>query len=390
MSDHSNGWLPPTEQSTGPQDRAVPRYGAYDQAPAGQYGQDHQQGQYGQYGQHGQYGAGAGSYGLPTGGFALAPKPGIVPLRALGVMEIISGAFDAIRANPRAMLLPSLLIMTLTGLVSAGISYAATEATASTLDDLASSDGQVPLDTFLGGTGGMLGTIATTVLTILAGVVLTGVLIMAVSRSVLGRIATPSEIWRRTRSRIWALLGQTLLIGLMNGLVIVVTLGTATYVGFRLIDSSASYSGASIAATLIIVFLLMLAALIGSLYLTTRLWLASCALILENIGVWEGIQRSWTLTRRHFWRVLGILLLANLITTALVGVASSAVGGLGSIVLVAVPNGMALYMALSNFLTSLLQAAVLPFTAAVTALTYIDLRMRDEGLDVELRQAADS
>ena len=45
-------------------------------------------------------------------------------------------------------------------------------------------------------------------------------------------------------------------------------------------------------------------------------------------------------------------------------------------------------MAGSTFLTSVLQAAVLPFTAAVTALTYIDLRMRKEGLDVELRQAA--
>ena len=45
-------------------------------------------------------------------------------------------------------------------------------------------------------------------------------------------------------------------------------------------------------------------------------------------------------------------------------------------------------MAGSSFLSSVLQAAVLPFNSAVVALTYIDLRMRKEGLDVELRQAA--
>jgi len=52
------------------------------------------------------------------------------------------------------------------------------------------------------------------------------------------------------------------------------------------------------------------------------------------------------------------------------------------------PGPYATAMAASSFLSSFLQAAVLPFTSAVVALTYIDLRMRKEGLDVELRQAA--
>ena len=55
---------------------------------------------------------------------------------------------------------------------------------------------------------------------------------------------------------------------------------------------------------------------------------------------------------------------------------------------VGLPAAQPLVSAVTVLLTSVLSALVLPFTAAVTALTYIDLRMRKEGLDVELRQAA--
>ena len=58
------------------------------------------------------------------------------------------------------------------------------------------------------------------------------------------------------------------------------------------------------------------------------------------------------------------------------------------VVSVGLPAAHPLVSAVTVLLTSVLSALVLPFTAAVTALTYIDLRMRTEGLDVELRQAA--
>ena len=59
-----------------------------------------------------------------------------------------------------------------------------------------------------------------------------------------------------------------------------------------------------------------------------------------------------------------------------------------SVVALGLPAAQPLVTALTMLLTSVLSALVLPFTAAVTALTYIDLRMRGEGLDVELRRAA--
>ena len=53
-------------------------------------------------------------------------------------------------------------------------------------------------------------------LTALATTILTGLLIVAVSRSVLGCIATLGEVWERTRGRILPLIGQTLLITLIT------------------------------------------------------------------------------------------------------------------------------------------------------------------------------
>ena len=53
----------------------------------------------------------------------LAPKPGIIPLRPLGVMEIISGAFEALRANPRAMFLPALVVTSVIGIISAAVTF---------------------------------------------------------------------------------------------------------------------------------------------------------------------------------------------------------------------------------------------------------------------------
>ena len=56
--------------------------------------------------------------------------------------------------------------------------------------------------------------------------------------------------------------------------------------------------------------------------------------------------------------------------------------------MLAAPNTMIAIMTISILVNSLIQAAIMPFDASVVALMYTDLRMRSEGLDVELRRAA--
>lgn len=357
------------------------------------------QGGAGRYGA-GQYARQAAAYGAAgpdfmQSPFVLAPKPGIVPLRPLGVTEIISGAFEALRANPRAMFLPALIVMSIVGLLSAAVTFLATRAQLDALAALPATSGtsaddtELALETFRITGVTSLVQLGPSLLLSLVSTILTGLLIMTVSRSVLGRIATPGEVWARVRPRIWPLIGQSMVIGVISLVAALFSLGLFVTIVAAIISAlDGDPNLTAIMVGVLVLFILTLVFIIVAVYLTIRLSFSSAALILENVGVWEGMRRSWHLTKGSFWRVLGILLLALLITGTLVGIVSGALGLVSGLTAVGRPGPYATAMAASSFLSSFLQAAVLPFTSAVVALTYIDLRMRKEGLDVELRRAA--
>ena len=388
MNDYDDSdWRSPSDgsadqQSPRPRDDA-PRFGAYGSPPPGRGGA-------------GQGPAPDGaSWAAPADGFFLAPKPGIIPLRPLSIGEIISGAFESLRANPRAMFLPSLIVLTATGALSAVLNYFGTSLLFSNLNNLIDSSDVDSSDvTFSGILSTFVGSFASQVvgllLTALATTILTGLLIVAVSRSVLGRIATPGEVWERTRGRILPLIGQTLLITLITIVadIIILVIGVVLIVIIAASVTGPDPGAGAIVITLLAALALTVIVFIAAAFLVVRLSLAPAALMLENTGVVEGIGRSWALTRGSFWRVLGILVLAGLITGIVNGMLSFGLGLIFGVVALGLPAAQPLVTALTMLLTSILSALVLPFTAAVTALTYIDLRMRGEGLDVELRQAA--
>ena len=388
MNDYDDSdWRSPSDgsadqQSPRPRDDA-PRFGAYGSPPPGRGGA-------------GQGPAPDGaSWAAPADGFFLAPKPGIIPLRPLSIGEIISGAFESLRANPRAMFLPSLIVLTATGALSAVLNYFGTSLLFSNLNSLIDSSDVDSSDvTFSGILSTFVGSFASQVvgllLTALATTILTGLLIVAVSRSVLGRIATPGEVWERTRGRILPLIGQTLLITLITVIAdtIILVIGIVLIAVIATSIMGPDPGAGAIIATVLVALALTVLVLIAAVFLIVRLSLAPAALMLENTGVVEGIGRSWALTRGSFWRVLGILALAGLITGLVTGTLSFGLGMVFGIISVGLPATQPFVSAVTVLLTSILSALVLPFTAAVTALTYIDLRMRTEGLDVELRQAA--
>src|SRR5207244_11610172 len=84
-----------------------------------QYGQpQYGQRQYGpppSYGQFGQY-----------GGYQAEYKPGIVPLRPLGVGEILDGAFSTIRKHPRIVFGFAIVLAVVSELIRLGVGYALT------------------------------------------------------------------------------------------------------------------------------------------------------------------------------------------------------------------------------------------------------------------------
>ncbi len=109
------------------------------------------------------------------------------------------------------------------------------------------------------------------------------------------------------------------------------------------------------------------------------LWVSVAPIIaVEGLGPVDAMRRSARLTGQRYWPVLGIALLMGLVST-LVGQA-----------LTALPQGLAAWigydsgwplLALGGIIDGMIMT---PFVAAATVLLYLDLRVRSEGLDIEL------
>lgn len=371
-----------------------PQYGQYGQPgaapeqPAPRYGQYAAPGQQGQYGQYGQYGQ-AGQYGQPTAptwgpGPGMPAQPGIVPLRPLNIGEILDGAFRAIRANPKVMFGLSLIVMAAVAVIDTLIVLTFFDDLGALLDGtldpaMVSADDALALS--LGsGVAGLVSAVAATFGT----TVLTGLLILSVSEAVLGRVIELPALWRRAKGQIWRLIGQTVLVGLLVAASMV-----ALLVVTILLVSAAVANGDNAGLVALVVVLIALAALVLYAWVYVKLALAAPSLMLERVGIVASLGRSWRLTKGQFWRVLGILLTAAVIVVVANVALAVPVSVLSALFFSADPFAVGALL-FTNVANVLISALTVPFMAAVTALVYIDVRMRTEGLDVALAQAGET
>jgi hypothetical protein len=135
-----------------------------------------------------------------------------------------------------------------------------------------------------------------------------------------------------------------------------------------------------------------LAMAVPVVYLWTTLSLAPAVIVLERQGVRAALRRSRKLVHGAWWRVFWISLLAAVIAVVVGAVLSVpflvAGGGLSTIF-----SGRADKLSLVTLLVNAIGAFVAgtlsrPFHGGVTALLYIDRRMRAEGLDMALQAAS--
>ena len=391
---------PAPGSAAGPQ---YPGYGGYHTPPVGQPGYPGSSGP-----GNTPYPSTSGDPGYPGapgypgyGGYTsvLAPKPSIIPLRPLSIGEILGGAFESLRANPKAMFVPSLVVMSIVGLMSAGsvtlfLTRLGLPVSASEHVELSEAEIGARLKQLGSPLVGLFIELGVTgVLSMLATSIIIGLLIVTVSRTILGRKASLSDVWQRTRPRVWALIGQTLLIQLILLVVTAVLVAIAFGFGWALLkDIIVSGADKDSVGTIILAILALMVAIavlgLSLFALMCKLCLAPAALVLENIGVLEGISRSWTLTRGYFWRIVGIRLLSFIIVFFATQIVSQGVSIVMQGLVYAAPDMTLAILVASTLINSLIQAAILPFDSAVVVLMYTDLRMRSEGLDVELRHAA--
>ncbi|WP_315097658.1 glycerophosphoryl diester phosphodiesterase membrane domain-containing protein, partial [uncultured Cellulomonas sp.] len=327
---------------------------------------------------------GYGSWGPaapPPPGVAWRPQalqPGIIPLRPLGMGEIYDGAFRAVRANPRVMFGLAALVVTVAVTLQSVIQWYVKGVVAPQLADLSGEldpSGQMGVADQLGQSFGLL--IAAPVTTI-ASTVLTGLLIVSVSRSVLGHVATVGEVLRSWR--VWLVVGFTFLSGLAVAAVLGVLVGGVVLLAVN------DQTGPAVALGL----LGGLAFVVAAVWFSTRTLLVPAALMLEGKKFWPTVGRAWRLTRGSFWRLLGIYLLTSFLAgiiaqfilfpatlIAQLVLRDPSVTSFGSVVLIGIATVIATTLSTT-------------FVSSVVALLYIDVRMRREGLDVELARAAET
>ncbi len=102
------------------------------------------------------------------------------------------------------------------------------------------------------------------------------------------------------------------------------------------------------------------------------------AMAVEDLGPTDAMRRSWRLNRGSFWRMVGLQLALALVIQAL-----GVILDLGPLLIVGlIPDSLLVYFTVvTGALSSLVKTAV---TAALPVLIYLDLRVRREGLDLDL------
>lgn len=291
--------------------------------------------------------SGAGAFGRPG-----RPEPGSVPsvaLRPMTVADILDGAFSIIKARPMRLLGIAAVFVVPVHLLAAFLQRNVLGGVGFSDIWFNQNDPAVMADAQSGGGAGEIW--AAILLLVVPGLALMFVA-AAVSKLVGAWTAgeDPSAgVLLRAVGRTW----WPLFAGYVAVHVIEVLGGLTCYVGTA--AAMAFYS--------------VTAPVIGA----------------ENLGAIAAMKRSARLVGPRFWPVLGVNVLIGIVDLLL----TNALGGLPEALSTWFGWDVAwLLLAVGNIIGAVIST---PFVAAATVLLYLDLRIRTEGLDIELsaRQLVD-
>ncbi|MFD8592509.1 glycerophosphoryl diester phosphodiesterase membrane domain-containing protein [Streptomyces sp. NPDC059637] len=321
-----------------------------------------------------------------------AAKPGVVPLRPLGLGEILDGSVSTLRAHWRTVLGISLVVSVVTQAALGVASWWTLndladrfeEFEASAATSQAPSFGEVmALFTGVFTTNGVAALVQ-----LVSTCIATALLTMVVSRAVLGRPVSTGLAWQEARPRLGAMFGLTLLLTLLS----VGVLGVGAVPGVLLLVAGNELAAAGT------FFLGMTAAFFALVWLMIRYSLAVPALMLEKQGILKAMSRSARLVRGSWWRVFGVLVLTGILTSIVVMIVSMpfslfSMAANGDSMTDFLNGGAPMRMSAAAVAISGVGGVIgytitLPINAGVTTLLYVDQRIRREALDLELARAA--
>jgi hypothetical protein len=316
-------------------------------------------------------------YGPPGYGpapVALALKPGVIPLRPLSLSDIFNGAVAYIRANPKATLGLTTIVVVAAQILALILSVGPMALTGELQPTLRGGES----------TGVLLGSSASSlagaIATGLSAILLSGMLTVVVGRAVFGAGITIGEAWRRLRPRLWALIAFSALE--VVGAVVLIAIVVLVIVGVAVV-------GNGVAAAVIGVPL-GLALIAGLVYLGTMLSFTPSVIVLERLEMVSAISRSFKLVRNDFWRVFGIRLLGGIVAEV-VATAVAVPFSLGGQTLLASASSTRVALVAIVVLSvgsAISQIITAPFSAGVVVLLYTDRRIRAEAFDLVLQTGA--
>jgi hypothetical protein len=269
-------------------------------------------------------------------------QPGPIPLRPLGVGEILGVAVTVVRRCLLPLTFAALVVGVFSAAATVGVLAAAgtltSYAEATWLEDVLRGGTSIPVSIVVSALAGLL-------VSVVGAQVVAGLATVYAGALAQGRDAR-GEVSARLRGRWPALLTVALVVGALVsiGLMLLVVPGVLAYLVLAL--------AASVAAK-------------------------------DRPGVGDSLRRGALLSRGHRGRIFGALALALLIGTVGGAVVTTVVSSLFG------QHDAATTLLITQGVGAVVGAFTGAWTGAVVALLYIDVRIRTERLDYALRLAAD-
>jgi hypothetical protein len=312
-----------------------------------------------------------------------------VPLRPLGFGTLLGASFQVLRRNPKASFGSALLTQGLITVATLILVGSVTFFALSRIENAAPEEQDAVL---VGGIAAIIASaLAAVILSVAASALLQGIIVLEVARGTLGEKLTLGSLWRLA----WRRLRPLVLWSLLYSAAVLVAVGVVALVVVLLV----SQGDAFIALGVLFGVLGGLGLAVAFVWLLTKLSVTPSAIVLERRGVFAAMARSWGLTRGYFWRAFGVQALVLVIVQVATQVVTTPISIIfGLLMGLMYPNGtvasedeslqmflpvIGLY-GVTLLITLVFGAIGAVAQSASSALVYIDLRMRKEGLDLEL------
>jgi hypothetical protein len=205
-----------------------------------------------------------------------------------------------------------------------------------------------------------------------------------VARAVLGERISLGEAWRVMRARFWPILGLYGLATLITAIPIAIFIAL---IGVAAVNES----GGGLAGVLLLGIPLLLA---GGIVYTVVMGVAVPLIVLERGKVFASVRRTIALVKGRFWWTVLITFVASVLINIASSIVQYAVQFAGLIVLAVAPDAelVAMVAIVATGALAVLVAAILVYSymGSLFTFVYIDLRIRHEGFDSDLAEAAEA